>query len=59
VEQLEQRMREMEALKIADLTASQRRLNDLEEQLKQATLQNEEMMLQAGEHVHTHQIIVG
>ena len=58
LEQFEQHTREMEANHIADLTASQRRSKDLEEQLHQAGLQNERVKSQVGEQAQAHQITV-
>jgi chromosome segregation ATPase len=58
LEQLEQRMRDKEAEHIADLTATQRRSKDLEDQLQQAAFQNEQATAQASEQAQAHQITV-
>ncbi|MGC1464044.1 MAG: hypothetical protein WA802_17725, partial [Terracidiphilus sp.] len=58
LEQLEQRVRDKEAEHIADLTATQRRSKDLEDQLKEAALQRERAGAQAGEEAQAHQVTV-
>ena len=58
LEQLEQRVHDKEAEHIADLTATQRRSKDLEDQLKEAALQNERTAAQADEQAQAHQVTV-
>ena len=58
LEQFEKHTRELEANHIADLTASQRRSKDLEEQLHQAGLQTERVKAQVSEQAQAHQITV-
>lgn len=58
VEQLEQRMRDMEAEHVAELTAHQRRAKELEDRLHLASFQHEQIAAQASEQVQTHQVAV-
>jgi chromosome segregation ATPase len=58
VEQLEQRMRDMEAESTTSLTALQQRSKVLEEQVQQASIQNEKLTAQAGEQAQAHRIAV-
>lgn len=57
-EQSEQRVSDVEAASSASRTALQQRANELDEQLRQASLRNEEVAAQAGEQAHAHQIAV-
>ena len=58
VEQLEQRIREMEAESNDNLSGLQQRSRELEEQLQQASQRNDELAAQAGEQEHAHRIAV-
>jgi chromosome segregation ATPase len=58
VEQLEQRMRDMEAESLASLAAHQQRSKELEEQLQQVSFRNDEFATQTGEQAKAHQINV-
>ena len=58
VEQLEQRMRQMETEGSAYLTTVEQRLKEFEDQLQQASLQHEELLAQAGEQERAHQAAV-
>jgi chromosome segregation ATPase len=58
VEQLEQRIREMEAGSDANLSAVQQRSRELEEQLQQASLRNDEIAAHAGDQEQAHRIAV-
>ena len=58
VEQFEERTREMEAEGIANLTALRQRFNDLEDQLRQASVRNDELAAQAGEQELSYRIAV-
>ncbi len=55
VEQLEQRMRQMETEGSAYLTTVEQRSKEFEDQLQQASLQHEELLAQAGEQERAHQ----
>jgi hypothetical protein len=54
VEQLEQRMRAMEAEGVAGMAALQRHSHELEDQLQRARALNEQVTTQAGEQVQAH-----
>jgi hypothetical protein len=54
IEQLEQRIRDMEAGSYASQAALERRSKELEERLQQATLQHEQGAAQASEQVQAH-----
>src|ERR1017187_159728 len=56
VEQLEQRIREMEAGSDANLSAVQQRSRELEEHLQQASLRNDEIAAHAGDQEQAHRI---
>src|SRR5665213_204418 len=58
VEQLEQRMRQMETEGSAYLTTVELRSKEFEDQLQQASLQHEELLAQASEQVRAHQAVV-
>ena len=58
LEQFELHTREMESNHIADLTATQRRSRDLEEQLHQAGLLTEKARAQVSEQAQAHQVTV-
>ena len=58
VEQLEQRMRQMETEGSAYLTTVEQRSKEFEDQLQQASLQHEELLAQAGEQERAHQAAV-
>jgi hypothetical protein len=58
VEQLEQRIREIDSESLANLSALEQRSRELEEQLRQATLQNEQVAAQAGEQAEAHRTTV-
>ena len=58
VEQLEQRIREMEAGNNANLDGLQQRARELEEQLQHASVRNEELTAQAGVQAQAHQSAV-
>ena len=58
VEQLEQRIREMEAESNANLSGLQQRSIELDEHLQQASQRNYELAAQAGEQEHAHRIAV-
>jgi hypothetical protein len=58
VEQLEQRIREMEAGGAANLSALQQRSRELEEQLQQESHRNNELVAHAGEQEQAHRIAV-
>jgi hypothetical protein len=58
VEQLEQRVRDMEAEGNANLSALQRRSKELEEQLQQASLRNDELTAQTFEQAQAHRIAI-
>jgi chromosome segregation ATPase len=58
VEQLEQRIRDMEAEHIADLTSHQRQQKELEDRLHQTSMQHEQNAAQSSEQVQTHQATV-
>jgi len=58
VDQLEQRVREVQAEGIANLAVLARRSKELEEQLQQAAIQNDAMKAQAGEQAQAHRSTV-
>ena len=58
VEQLEQRIRDMESDHVGNLRALQQRWNELEEELRQASLQNEMLTAQAGDQAQAHRTTV-
>src|ERR1035437_9333785 len=58
VELFEERVREMEAEGIANLTALRQRFNELEDQLQQASHRNNELAAHAGEQGQAHRIAV-
>ncbi len=58
VEELERRMHEMETESNANLAALQQRARDLVDQLHQASLRNDELTTQAGEHAKAYLVTV-
>jgi hypothetical protein len=58
VEQLEQRIRDMEAESDVSLSALQQRSKELEDQLRQASLQNNQVTAQASEQAQAHLLAV-
>lgn len=58
VQQFEQRVRDLEAESVASLAALQQRAKELEEQLRQASLRNEEITGQASEKAQAHRATV-
>jgi chromosome segregation ATPase len=58
VEQFEQRIHDMETEHVVNLRGLQQRWNELEDQLQQATIQNDQLTAQAGEQAQAHRATV-